>query len=452
MKTLLDEAGNVWHTQAKREERLMIGVNGAHIVIPFQCELCWMRLLEGRDIQPEDTTYYQCLRRANLDAIAGKAKSTIVKHRNSVKANLLRCKELGKTPSYEPRGPFPSYDCVGMGVAVEMLYKSLSAKGKIEEHVQFDTLRHERSTATKIYESSPKGMLEGYAFAKGTGKIRPTSCNLQSEWFGDFLRGLEYRMGAESRANRAISMKAMVEVLERIKRDADYEEDVDAKNHLHKVGAYLALVTTCSLRGHEGFYADLHGLRKHIDKGKYGVIPENLNQHFSEDVAVNLPHVVISLRGKYKGQNEEDLHIICVANETQSGIEMRWWIEKLLAITDEEGRVSGPAFASKAGSLASSPDYDAVFRDYLKQIQNETNLIQDDIDVDLYYGISRTPRKSAETRAKQAKLDDSLQDAMNRWRTFENAKGGRPRFKQTRDLYADAVAYMSLTWSYSYAL
>jgi hypothetical protein len=452
MKMLLDEAGNIWHTQAKREERLRTGVKGAHMIMPFQCELCWMRLLEGRDIQAEDTTYVQCLRRANLDAIAGKARSTIISHRGRVRANVLRCKELGKTPSFEPRGPFPNSDCVGMGTAVDILYKSITAKGKIADHVQFDTLRQERSTAAKVYESSPKGMAEGYSFAKGTGKVRPTSCNLQSEWFSDFLRGCEYRMGSDSHANKAVSIKAMVEVLKRIKRDADQAEDEETKNQLYKVGAYLAVVTVCSLRGHEGFYADLHGLLKYIEKGKVGVMPEDLEQHFSEDDAANLPHVVVCLRGKFKSENNEDYHIICLANTTRSGIQLRWWIEKLLSIASSEGRDAGPAFASKAGDLASSTDYDAVFRDYLKQVQNETNLIQDDHDIDIHYGISRTPRKSAETRAKQAKLDDSLQDAMNRWRTFENAKGGRPKFKQTRDLYADAVAYMALTWSYSYAL
>jgi hypothetical protein len=452
MKMLVDEAGNVWHTQAKREERLRTGVKGAHMVMPFQCELCWMRLLEGRDIEPEDTTYNQCLRRANLDAMAGKAKGTIDSHRGRIKANLLRCKELGKTPTFEPRGPFPNYDCVGMGTAVDIIYKSITAKGKICDYVQVHTLRMERSTATKVYESSPKGMTEGYSFAKGTGRIRPTSCNLQSEWFSDFLRGLEYRMGSESRSNRAITMKAMKEVLTRIKRDAESAETSEEGNQLYKVGAYLALITTCSLRGNEGFYTDLLGLRKYILKGKDGVIPDDLNQNFSEDEAASLPHVVVCLRGKFKSENNEDYHIMCVANKTRSGIELRWWIEKLLSITTDEGRDAGPAFASRAGNLASSTDYDAVFRVYLKQVQSDTNLIQDDHDVDMHYGISRTPRKSAETRAKQAKLDDSMQDAMNRWRTFENARGGRPKFKHTRDLYADAVAYMPLTWSYSYAL
>jgi hypothetical protein len=62
---------------------------------------------------------------------------------------------IDKIPSYHPRGPFPRGDPVGMSLAVDMLLKSLVAKRRIFDHVQFAMLRKMRSTYTKNWESSP---------------------------------------------------------------------------------------------------------------------------------------------------------------------------------------------------------------------------------------------------------------------------------------------------------
>jgi hypothetical protein len=56
---------------------------------------------------------------------------------------------INKTPSYHPKGPFPLFNPIGMGLAVDILLKSLVAKGRLEEHAQFSTLRRLRATYTK---------------------------------------------------------------------------------------------------------------------------------------------------------------------------------------------------------------------------------------------------------------------------------------------------------------
>jgi hypothetical protein len=43
--------------------------------------------------------------------------------------------QIDKTPAYHPRGPFPRGDPVGMSLAVDMLLKSIVAKGRILDHV-----------------------------------------------------------------------------------------------------------------------------------------------------------------------------------------------------------------------------------------------------------------------------------------------------------------------------
>ena len=142
-----------------------------------------MRNLEGRDpIEGRDDIYMSCLRRANIDAMLGKSLLTIANHAWESKGVIRNAELINKTPSY-----FMIGDPVGMGVAVDMQVKSITARGRILLHVQFATLRHLRSTHTKSWESSPLGVAEGASFAKGLGRIRPTSCASQSEWFYDFL-------------------------------------------------------------------------------------------------------------------------------------------------------------------------------------------------------------------------------------------------------------------------
>ena len=67
------------------------------------------------------------------------------------------------------------------------------------------------------------------------------------------------------------------------------------------------------------------------------------------------------------------------------------------------------------------------------------------------YGISRSYRKAADTRARRAGILKDEVEAMCRWRTFEEAKGKRPR-EQMADHYADARELAPLTWKFVYAL
>ena len=76
-----DGGGNVWFNQWKEEERLNTGYKDVHAVIPFQCERCWIINLEWRlPAEGLDDVYVSLIRRANLDAMAGRAKSTVAGH------------------------------------------------------------------------------------------------------------------------------------------------------------------------------------------------------------------------------------------------------------------------------------------------------------------------------------------------------------------------------------
>ncbi len=309
MATIKDKQGNVWHKEEERQRRLMQGVEGAHLSTPFQCKTCWYQSLEGREPRDGECDFMlACIHHANLDAMAGKSPLTIMSHLVETIAVLRNAERINETPSYHPHGLFLLGDLVGMGLAIDMLTKSVVAKGWLVDYVQFSTIQKLCATYTKNWESLPAGVLEGASFARGVGRVRSTSCPSQSEWFSQFQRGMEYRMGSQSEPCHGLLMGAIVYLLLLLTMNAQEAEkpgfNTDA-NKLSKVGTYGCILTAASLRGHEGFFVDLSGLQDNLSTRRFGVIPAGLminkDTLFTEEICKDLPHVTIAMLGHFKG-------------------------------------------------------------------------------------------------------------------------------------------------------
>jgi hypothetical protein len=194
----------------------------------------------------------------------------------------------------------------------------------------------------KNWESSPPGVKEGAAFANRKYRVRQTSFPAQSEWFHNFLRGLEFWMGCQSDPNHRLLMGAVVHLLGLIRVNAEEAELAGSlldANELWKIGAYICILTAALLRGHEGFHLKLAGLQKHFEKGRTGLVPFGLDKStiLTEEMCRNLPHVTICLLGKFKAKTGTDHHLITVANVTVSGLKPWWWMEKLVEVCGMEG-------------------------------------------------------------------------------------------------------------------
>ncbi len=217
-------------------------------------------------------------------------------------------------------------------------------------------------------------------------------------------------MGCQSKPNHGLLIGAIIHLLTILSVNAQDAEESGLEleaNKLWKAGTYFCTLTAASLHGHKGFYLDLAGLRSHLSRGKDGHIPVGLNKSsvLTEEMCRGLPHVTVCLLGKFKGETGVDHHLITVANKMMSGLKPRWWLEKLVDVCELGGRCFGPAFASTDGRLASSLDYDALFRKYLAWVQDKTSLIPGDLDVDLQFSIFRTLRKLAVTRLESVGLE-----------------------------------------------
>jgi hypothetical protein len=454
LAVLYDDDGELWEGQDQRNSRLNAGVPGAHAVIPFQCEICWIRNLEKRDVNlVEDRRYLACIRRANLDAINSRAQSTIKGHVSFIKRAVANAAQINRTPFFAPRGPFPLCDEAGMGWAVDLLVNSIFAKGRISKNIQFGTFRKGRGTFTKTWQSSPLGLTEGNTFTGAGVQIRSTSCPSQSPWFNDFLLGAQDRMGYETKNQQAMPFMAVLRQLELIAQDIDDEDDVSQKAFLIRLGALIAILTAASLRGHEGFYLDITATMKHLRTGRDGVVPTGgvKRKVFTEKEASSLPEICLCLLGKFKGETGERYHSIVVANESMTGLKTRWWVERLMELCKQEGRSSGYAFKGADGKPISPSEYNAAVRHYIGLIQAEPEgLIPEKAEL-IRYGISRSYRKTSETRALRAGIAKGDVETMNRWRKIERAKGKMPQFAMV-DHYSNAEQLKTLTWRYSYVL
>ena len=452
MMLMTDKEENIWHKQDEFEARHNHGVQGVHASIPFQCEDCWMVNLENRlpSADGGDSMYVRLLRRANLDAMGSRAPSTIRSHAAAVCRSIKLCTGFGKTPTIMTRGPMPLQDTVGMGLAVEMLYHSIVAKPKLrgQQFIQYDSMRKLRSTFTQLWRSSPRGIAEGAAFAGGFTKTKATQCPSQSDWFTNFSQGAEARMGYTTQSNRPLHIHTISLALDLIKHEIRSQPPLLAYEYV-KLGAAIVTALAGSLRGPEVFMLDLGGIRKHLPRGRDGVLPEK-PMKTGVDLA-NAPHVHLALVGKFKGETGVREHLVAVASTTISGIEVRWWLERLIRVRELEGCTHGPAFGNSAGSVAYLSDYDFLLHDILKTLQTQAGSHLDaDEDVAANYSFFRSFRKTAENRARAAGLDSDVQNAMNRWKKFERAKGRRPHFDMI-DHYSDARELMPVTWRYSYA-
>jgi hypothetical protein len=217
LRTTKDEESNLWFRQEQGEQRINHRVRGAHASTPFQCEDCWMFNLERCLPVPElDDMYVMCICGANLDAMGGRAILTIEGHAAAIKRTVQNSRMIRKMPTIPHRGPMPIGDNLGMGMAVDMLYNSLSAMPRLkgESFIQFDMMRPPQATFIAAWESSPAGIEEGSTFATGAMRVMVTTCPSQQKWFGLFLRGAECRMGYTFQCNQPLGVSVVAKLLE----------------------------------------------------------------------------------------------------------------------------------------------------------------------------------------------------------------------------------------------
>jgi len=108
------------------------------------------------------------------------------------------------------------------------------------------------------------------------------------------------------------------------------------KREITMCAGYIAVTCCYGLRGNEGMWVDADRLRRGI---RVGEIPSR-NE---------ISHIIVSLLGRFKGEDVDRMHVFCLASTRGSGIQTRRIMERVANIHEEERTESCPAFCDVEG-------------------------------------------------------------------------------------------------------
>ena len=165
--------------------------------------------------------------------------------------------------------------------------------------------------------------------------------------------------------------------------------------------------------------------------------------------AHSIPHIMIALRGKFKGEDNLRWHCVPLADKGKSKILSRWWISRLLnRRMNLDGATKGYLFARRNGSKASMGDYDPLFRDYLVRVQERyPGRFSKGVDI-RDYSLRRSPRRGATITASNNKVDETTIELVNRWCRKEAAKGAEVGLPM-RQVYTQVSTALEATIRFS---
>lgn len=433
-----DEDGFEWqppedmnrHTHAR---------DGDNLVTPFQCDLCTFRNMQLRNPIPGhavDDYLLCCIRRVQLDALWGREPQTVLATLRSAKQMLKQWRIVGLTPHFPALGPYPVEDSFGVRVAIAMVLKSLEPGRYHAEYQQWETIRKLSAAHANIYGAS----LEGACSLRAVGgesvnsKLTLTRSPTYSLWSTRFKQGCLRRMGQDVRQDWAITlaaMNALVGAFERAWRGASEQRE---QRTIVMAGAFSVVGFCGSFRGNEVLLMDLFGLRKYLDQ------------------LADKDYVIVPLLGRFKGEAHARYHLQPIAAETNSGLRVRHWLQRLVAFQAREGLTHGPAFGDKHGKLVPSREIEGYIMDTLQALKDEEqSVIPPDLDCFEQFGISRSFRRGSTSTARTRGVDEKLVVLINRWRKFEQSKGKRP-VMEMQDHYSGLEIIIPEIVKYSQAL
>jgi hypothetical protein len=133
-----------------------------------------------------------------------------------------------------------------------------------------------------------------------------------------------------------------------------------------------------------------------------------------------LPQISLPLEGRFKARSQGIQRcIIDIAWETSSGVRPALWAVRIIDTLEKCGIRDGWVFQLNGKHMRMS-EFGPYFFDMLLEIQKDRpNLIHPDIDVLEDFGLLRSERRGATTRAQIAKVPKDNIDWVNRWNIGE---------------------------------
>ena len=217
-------------------------------------------------------------------------------------------------------------------------------------------------------------------------------------------------MGQDWRPDQAITPDLLIAVLRSIEESIVETQSLEWQYTQVMAATFFVVAFALSLRGPEGFLLDLGGLLKHGDSLRH-----------------RASCVVIALWGQFKGDYAERSHLLPCCDVTGSGLPVRKWIRRAVALAQDSGKHKGPLMVHRDGNKISSRELDEIFHHHLVRVWNQSPLlfpshaIGDEEDIVNKYANFRSFRRGSNTRAKEMNVSIPDTEIVNRWRVKESS-------------------------------
>ena len=426
----VDRIRSGWKVRKGDQLRFRCARAGDDLMVQFECDVCVFAKLfkrlpgSGKDTSKDEFSL-ACIRRVTLDAFWSRASSTVASNTYLMRT-MVRLEETNfgfASGAAESPGPLTCEDHCGYRVAMQKVASSLGVGRYSDSHKKWDTIRRVRSVYSNQFRASARGNSTALCLTdnKGANVQRMTKDPCGSLWFQRFTEGCRKRMGQDWRPNRAISIDLMIEFLKAVEQRALDATMQDDKCKWVMAGGYFCFCFVVSLRSPEGLLCDLEGVLDHFDDAR--------------------PYVIIALLGKVKGEHHARQHLMPSVSVTDSGIEVKLWMKRVLAAHAIKGRTVGPMFVNAEGLQSTTAELNDLFLEVLTELYDiHRNLFEVDIrsssDLQDKYNVFRSFRRGSESRAVAKGISEADRYVVHRWKRKE-ASGNNKISLPIDQMYVD---------------
>ena len=275
--------------------------------------------------------------------------------------------------------------------------------------------------------------LPGVALAEGKFvSASPTD----EDWWFRFNKGMKLRMGEKRVQDEAITAGMVVGLAEIM--DAQYWRTGVTEGEREEMEELMCYVLT-------GFGAGLRGEEVPL------LSLEGLLYFWVETKEEADPYIMLTLRGRFKGETGLRWHCLPLSDQTKSGIPHRRWLGRLMhRRVIRQGRRTGLLLHREEGGKVRLSDFEPAFQEAMGRLQEERPELFSVGTVLDNFSLKRSLRRGA-ILAVGDEVSDNVVNMMNRWRKKERARGTEPGLSM-RQHYTQVRGMVQALKTYSAAM
>jgi hypothetical protein len=236
--------------------------------------------------------------------------------------------------------------------------------------------------------------------------------------------------------NEALSSLLALAVCEVAESKWHLSPDEETRENLEDTVCFMLAAMGAGLRGEEVPLLSMEGLLT----------------FWGESLAAADRFVMLTLKGRFKGEVDERWHLVPLSDNSRSGLPFRRWMERALSRRVHcQGRSKGWLFQSNQGIRFKFGRYDPTFWALIDAARALHPTLLPDVVETGDYSLWRSPRRGAVLETTNQDVSEKVIELVNRWRKKEAAKGSEPGLPM-RQVYTQVRSTLPTMLKFSKAL